>query len=33
MKDYVEWAIGKGYAVIDVNIPKYVTTDPVSTEV
>lgn len=29
-KDYIEWAIGKGYAVIDVNIPKHVTTEPVS---
>ncbi|KAL4782762.1 hypothetical protein BJX76DRAFT_277708 [Aspergillus varians] len=28
MKDYVEWAISKGYAVIDVNIPKHVTTEP-----
>ncbi|KAI9368120.1 hypothetical protein BJX61DRAFT_241562 [Aspergillus egyptiacus] len=28
MKDYVQWAIGKGYAVIDVNIPKHVTTEP-----
>ncbi|THC89821.1 hypothetical protein EYZ11_010730 [Aspergillus tanneri] len=25
MKDYIGWAIGKGYAVIDVNIPKHVT--------
>lgn len=30
VKDYVGWAIGKGYAVIDVNIPKHVTTEPVS---
>lgn len=30
MKDYVQWAIGQGYAVIDVNIPKHVTTEPVS---
>ncbi|KAL2846671.1 hypothetical protein BJY01DRAFT_213339 [Aspergillus pseudoustus] len=28
LKDYVEWAVGKGYAVIDVNIPKHVTTEP-----
>ncbi|KAL4795013.1 hypothetical protein BDV19DRAFT_179123 [Aspergillus venezuelensis] len=28
MKDYVEWAVGMGYAVIDVNIPKHVTTEP-----
>ncbi|OJJ43996.1 hypothetical protein ASPZODRAFT_18771 [Penicilliopsis zonata CBS 506.65] len=28
--DYIEWAIGKGYAVIDVNIPKQVTTEPPS---
>ncbi|KAL4995413.1 hypothetical protein BDV10DRAFT_174661 [Aspergillus recurvatus] len=27
MKDYVQWAVGKGYAVIDVNIPKHVTTE------
>ncbi|OJJ32761.1 hypothetical protein ASPWEDRAFT_42791 [Aspergillus wentii DTO 134E9] len=27
-KDYIAWAIGKGYAVIDVNIPKHVTTEP-----
>ncbi|KAF7585373.1 Histone deacetylase hda1 [Aspergillus hancockii] len=25
MKDYIGWAIGKKYAVIDVNIPKHVT--------
>jgi hypothetical protein len=30
MKDYIGWAIGKGYAVIDVNIPKHVTVEPVS---
>lgn len=29
VKDYVGWAIGKGYAVIDVNIPKHVTVEPV----
>ena len=29
VKDYIEWALGKGYAVIDVNIPKYVTSGPV----
>lgn len=29
VKDYIEWAVSKDYAVIDVNIPKYVTTDPV----
>ncbi|OJJ56588.1 hypothetical protein ASPSYDRAFT_134468 [Aspergillus sydowii CBS 593.65] len=28
MKDYVQWAVGKGYGVIDVNIPKHVTTEP-----
>ncbi|KAL2828050.1 hypothetical protein BDW59DRAFT_143701 [Aspergillus cavernicola] len=28
MKDYIQWAIGRGYAVIDVNIPKHVTTEP-----
>ncbi|KKK18747.1 hypothetical protein P175DRAFT_0532574 [Aspergillus ochraceoroseus IBT 24754] len=27
MKDYIEWAVGRGYAVIDVNIPKHVTTE------
>lgn len=32
-KDYIAWAIGKGYAVIDVNIPKHVTTEPVSISV
>ncbi|KAL2004581.1 hypothetical protein VTN00DRAFT_3317 [Thermoascus crustaceus] len=26
--DYIEWAVGKNYAIIDVNIPKYVTTEP-----
>nr|ABI74745.1 putative histone deacetylase [Monascus purpureus] len=25
VKDYIGWAVGKGYAVIDVNIPKFVT--------
>ena len=30
MKDYIGWAVGKGYAVIDVNIPKHVTIEPVS---
>ncbi|PKY08662.1 histone deacetylase [Aspergillus campestris IBT 28561] len=28
MKDYIAWAIGKGYAVIDVNIPKHATMEP-----
>ncbi|KAE8149612.1 hypothetical protein BDV25DRAFT_156032 [Aspergillus avenaceus] len=28
MKDYIGWAVGKGYAVIDVNIPKHVTLEP-----
>ncbi|GIC90184.1 histone deacetylase hdaA [Aspergillus udagawae] len=28
MKNYIGWAIGKGYAVIDVNIPKHVTMEP-----
>lgn len=31
VKEYIGWAIGKGYAVIDVNIPKHVTIEPVST--
>jgi histone deacetylase 6 len=30
LKDYVQWAVNKKYAVIDVNIPKHVTTEPVS---
>lgn len=30
MKDYIGWIVSKGYAVIDVNIPKHVTIDPVS---
>jgi histone deacetylase 6 len=30
MKNYIGWAVGKGYAVIDVNIPKHVTMEPVS---
>ena len=30
MKDYIGWAVGKGYAVMDVNIPKHVTIEPVS---
>lgn len=30
VKEYVGWAIAKGYAVIDVNIPKHATTEPVS---
>jgi hypothetical protein len=25
VKDYIEWALSKDYAVIDVNVPKYVT--------
>lgn len=29
MKDYIAWAMGKGYAVIDVNIPKHATMEPV----
>ena len=29
MKDYIAWAISKGYAVIDVNIPKHATMEPV----
>ncbi|KAF4291467.1 hypothetical protein LV165_005248 [Aspergillus fumigatus] len=28
MKNYIGWAVGKGYAVIDVNIPKHVTIEP-----
>ncbi|KAJ9395721.1 hypothetical protein DTO282F9_7341 [Paecilomyces variotii] len=27
VKDYIEWAVQRNYAVIDVNIPKYVTAD------
>lgn len=30
VKDYIGWTVGKGYAVIDVNIPKFVTKDSVS---
>ncbi|GKZ74593.1 histone deacetylase hda1 [Aspergillus niger] len=30
MKDYIGWIVSKGYAVIDVNIPKHVTIDPSS---
>lgn len=30
VKDYIEWAVQRNYAVIDVNIPKYVTADGVS---
>lgn len=30
VKDYIGWAAGKNYAVIDVNIPKNVTVEPVS---
>lgn len=30
IKDYIGWAAGKDYAVIDVNIPKNVTIEPVS---
>jgi hypothetical protein len=30
VKDYTEWASNKDYAVIDVNIPKHATTEPVS---
>jgi histone deacetylase 6 len=29
VKVYIEWAVGKEYAVIDVNIPKYLTTESV----
>ena len=25
VKYYIEWAMGKGYALIDVNIPKFLT--------
>jgi histone deacetylase 6 len=28
-KDYIGWIISKGYAVIDVNVPKHVTQTPV----
>ncbi|KAL5340649.1 hypothetical protein BJX70DRAFT_360823 [Aspergillus crustosus] len=28
--DYVQWAVSKNYGVIDVNIPKHVTTEPAS---
>jgi len=31
VKDYVAWAVGKGYGVIDVNIPKHVTMQDVCT--
>ena len=24
-KDYVEWAVSKGLAVVDINIPRYIT--------
>ncbi|KAJ5754281.1 Histone deacetylase clr3 [Penicillium manginii] len=27
-KDYVKWILDKGYAVIDVNIPKHITREP-----
>lgn len=27
-KDYVSWILNKGYAVIDVNIPKHITQEP-----
>lgn len=30
LKDYVKWAVSKGYAVIDVNIPKHVSRESVS---
>lgn len=30
VKDYIGWAVGRNYGVIDVNIPKYVTSEPVS---
>jgi histone deacetylase 6 len=29
-KDYIGWIISKGYAVIDVNIPKHISQTPVS---
>lgn len=28
-KEYIQWMVNKGYAVIDVNIPKHVTLEPV----
>lgn len=28
-KDYIAWIVKKGYALIDVNIPKHVTREPV----
>lgn len=28
-KDYIGWILSKGYAVIDVNVPKHVTQTPV----
>ncbi|KAL3476461.1 hypothetical protein BJX99DRAFT_227752 [Aspergillus californicus] len=30
MKDYIQWATDQSYGVIDVNIPKHVTTEPSS---
>lgn len=29
-KSYIEWAIEHGFAVMDVNVPKYYTLDEVS---
>lgn len=29
-KEYITWIMNKGYAVIDVNIPKHVSKEPVS---
>lgn len=30
-KDYIGWILSKGYAVIDVNIPKHISQTPVRT--
>jgi histone deacetylase 6 len=30
LKDYIAWIVGKGYAVIDVNIPKHISREIVS---
>ena len=32
-KEYIAWIIGKGYAVIDVNIPKHITREKVSSTI
>jgi histone deacetylase 6 len=30
VKDYIEWAVTHDFGVIDVNVPKHVTTNAVS---